>query len=178
MLKPIEYVSYGFDTLVTFKNIKEAILSPKNIAVLVVFLGACSVEHDTPTALENTNNDGASDTSKNTGQSFDPQDIDDGSSQDPDDSSSGNGPDSFSLSYEDIKPALVSSCGACHSSPSAKWQTEDPAKVRTLVNLDNPAQSSLLLKGENSIAHGGGKKWSAGDTNYDLVLSWIEQGAL
>ncbi|MEO6754185.1 MAG: DUF1549 domain-containing protein [Chthoniobacteraceae bacterium] len=45
------------------------------------------------------------------------------------------------------------------------------------INLAVPEESLLLLKGSNTLPHGGGKKLLPDDPNYALLLRWIREGA-
>lgn len=46
------------------------------------------------------------------------------------------------------------------------------------VDRTQPDKSLLLLKATRSMPHGGGRRFEVGDFNYNVVLNWIQGGAL
>src|SRR5262249_43265131 len=46
------------------------------------------------------------------------------------------------------------------------------------VDRSQPADSLLLLKGTRILPHGGGQRMSVDDPDYNLMLAWINGGAL
>ena len=49
--------------------------------------------------------------------------------------------------------------------------------AQNLINVKNPADSLLLLKPMNKVAHEGGVKFVYGDTTYQMFRAWIEDYA-
>ncbi len=95
----------------------------------------------------------------------------------------------------DVVPALTKlGCnqGACHGSQHGKGGFklsllgfEPEADYVAIVKSAggrralpyDPEQSLLLLKPTLSVAHGGGKRLEAGSRGYELLMSWLEDGA-
>lgn len=46
------------------------------------------------------------------------------------------------------------------------------------VDRTQPEKSLMLLKASRSMPHGGGRRFEVGDTNYNVILKWIENGAV
>src|SRR5690606_5655157 len=80
---------------------------------------------------------------------------------------------------------LQDHCGSCHAESAFAGSTAlglsgDPSRdypvARALVDLDDPAASSLLAeaRGEN---HGGGVALAPSSAEYAQLLAWIEGGA-
>ena len=61
--------------------------------------------------------------------------------------------------------------------PVEDHETIAKAQRSTRIDRLEPAKSVLLLKTTATIAHGGGQKIQPGSPQYQLLLSWIEQGA-
>ncbi len=88
------------------------------------------------------------------------------------------------LGYSDIKPALMA-CVGCHSTMATGYtlstglgdDNADYTATLGQVDLATADQSSLLTKASGSVGHGGGSPWAIGSADYDLVLTWIQQGA-
>ncbi|HVS39924.1 MAG TPA: hypothetical protein VMS17_30480 [Gemmataceae bacterium] len=55
--------------------------------------------------------------------------------------------------------------------------TLDYLRMTKLINLDDPEQSSLLLKPLGAVKHGGGKKFAVGDEGYKAFRQFIEDYA-
>ena len=71
-------------------------------------------------------------------------------------------------------------CHATHTLFNAKWQT-----VANVVDLKNPENSLVLRKpistaetegvaGAAATAHGGGRRWGKGSSQYEVILRWIQ----
>jgi hypothetical protein len=82
--------------------------------------------------------------------------------------------------------------GACHASQHGKGgfilsvMGFDPPSDRNAIvrdrmqrriNLLNPADSLLLKKPTMTVPHGGGRRISAGSTDYNILFAWIAAGA-
>ncbi len=82
--------------------------------------------------------------------------------------------------------------GACHASQHGKggftlsvMGFDPPAdrnaivrdRMQRRVNLLNPADSLLLKKPTMTVPHGGGRRLSAGSTDYNILFAWIAAGA-
>ena len=96
---------------------------------------------------------------------------------------------------EQILPILYKAgCngGACHASQHGKggftlsvMGFDPPAdriaivrdRMQRRVNLLNPADSLLLKKPTMTVPHGGGRRLSAGSTDYNILFAWIAAGA-
>jgi mono/diheme cytochrome c family protein len=106
-----------------------------------------------------------------------------GTSDAPDASGAGGGAGS---SYAaDIQPLLLGSCGSCHAPTGAASGSQlvftgsapdDYASVSSLVDLDNPNTSRLLVKAQGR-GHGGGAIYTSTSSRYAAVLRWIGEGA-
>jgi mono/diheme cytochrome c family protein len=93
--------------------------------------------------------------------------------------------DGGALSFAgDVYP-LLSPCQNCHvpggaaSSTSLIFMGNASADYTTVVNFVNtsaPASSRLLAKMSGS-GHGGGTIYAAGTSEYETILTWIQQGA-
>jgi len=59
---------------------------------------------------------------------------------------------------------------------SAYTDTDGTTGTRKGVS-DPVIRSSILLKTDGTIAHAGGKFWSAGDADYEAIKQWIAEGA-
>jgi hypothetical protein len=92
------------------------------------------------------------------------------------------------LGYEqDVHPLLDAGCERCHGPGNSAGDT-DYSVISTnveasymsaleFVELESPGDSRLLAKMAGS-GHGGGPIFVEGSVEYDLILAWIEQGAL
>lgn len=82
---------------------------------------------------------------------------------------------------QDILPQLnqgqSGSSGCLGSSCHSTWSYNQV--VPGLVDLGTPSNSRILLKPSGSISHSGGTRanWGVGQSNYNLTLEWIQQGA-
>jgi hypothetical protein len=93
--------------------------------------------------------------------------------------------DGGALSFAtDVYP-LLSPCMNCHVPGGAASSTSliftgsaatDYTTVLEFVNTSAPASSRLLAKLSGS-SHGGGTIYAAGTSEYETILSWIQQGA-
>lgn len=92
------------------------------------------------------------------------------------------------LGYEqDIHPLLDAGCERCHGPGNSAEDTNYDvisSDVETsymsalvFVDLDSPGDSRLLSKTAGN-GHAGGAIFAEGSAEYDLILAWIEQGAL
>lgn len=91
------------------------------------------------------------------------------------------------VSFADVDTVLWERCGTCHASGGAAGSTPlvlagDPEAdydtVASQVDTADPAASPLLLKGGNQTPHGGGAALEAGSSDWDLIIAWIEDGAV
>ncbi len=55
--------------------------------------------------------------------------------------------------------------------------TADPQETGDRVNTADPPNSLVLLKPTGAVSHSGGTLWNVTDTQYQKVLTWIQQGA-
>ncbi len=96
---------------------------------------------------------------------------------------------------EDILPVLYKSgcnAGACHASqygkggftlsvmgydPSADHNAITKASRGRRITPSNPESSLLLRKPTMAVPHGGGKRLELGSNDYNILASWIAQGA-
>ena len=107
--------------------------------------------------------------------------------------SASENPTSVSFRHEVLPLLTRHGCatGACHGSPSGKGGFRlslrgfDPAldeltlireQFGRRVNREHPEDSLILAKATMQIAHGGGRRLSATDESYQLLLRWIRQG--
>jgi hypothetical protein len=92
------------------------------------------------------------------------------------------------LGYErDIHPLLDAGCERCHGPGNSAGDTNYSVistdigasymSALGFVDLDSPGDSRLLSKAAGS-GHGGGTIFAEDGDEYDLILQWIEQGAL
>lgn len=92
------------------------------------------------------------------------------------------------LGYEqDIHPLLDAGCERCHGPGNSAEDTDygvistdvEASYMRALVfvDLDSPGDSRLLSKTAGN-GHVGGTIFAEDSAEYDLILAWIEQGAL
>jgi hypothetical protein len=96
------------------------------------------------------------------------------------------GGDGATLSFAtDIHPVLVRDCGSCHGAGGvaaasafhlSSSAADDHAVVVALVSMSNPAQSELLQRASGN-AHGGGTILTTTSSDYQLIESWIAEGA-
>jgi hypothetical protein len=99
---------------------------------------------------------------------------------------------SFRHEVEPILTRAGCNAGACHGTPSGKngfrlsLRGYDPAlDILTLtrevharrLDLLDPAASLLLRKATAQAPHEGGQRLTPGDTQYNLLLRWITEGA-
>jgi mono/diheme cytochrome c family protein len=82
----------------------------------------------------------------------------------------------------DVHPILMAQCSTCHTPAFAGFPLEDDpdvdhAAVLPHLDLDNPEDSHLLLKGTAAVTHGGGQALDPDSAAYDLIVAWIEAGA-
>ncbi len=99
---------------------------------------------------------------------------------------------SFRHEVEPILTRAGCNAGACHGTPSGKngfrlsLRGYDPAlDILTLtrevharrLDLLDPAASLLLRKATAQVPHEGGQRLTPGDTQYNLLLRWITEGA-
>ncbi len=96
---------------------------------------------------------------------------------------------------EDILPVLYKNgcnSGACHASqygkggftlsvmgfdPAADYQAMALNSRGRRLCLTNPLNSLLLRKPTQEVPHGGGKRFEVGSNDYNLIATWIRQGA-
>lgn len=99
-------------------------------------------------------------------------------------SDTGDGGESLSFN-SDILPVLLSRCESCHNSGGSASNTSfvltgEPALdyelVRDLVTPKDPAASRLLGKARGQ-GHGGGAVLTTASADYQLILTWIRDGA-
>ncbi|MEZ5451151.1 MAG: hypothetical protein R3E89_20085, partial [Thiolinea sp.] len=86
----------------------------------------------------------------------------------------------------DVSNILSSQCFSCHQSGSSGSGVFDLTNnvesdaafnaVRAKVDLSDPANSLVLRKNNGTLSHSGGAQLP-NDSNYDVILKWIEQGA-
>jgi hypothetical protein len=82
--------------------------------------------------------------------------------------------------------------GSCHGSfqgrggfrlslfgydPAMDFQASARDQMGRRVNLTSPEQSLLLLKATGQVPHGGGRRFSKGSWQYEMLRSWIADGA-
>jgi hypothetical protein len=97
---------------------------------------------------------------------------------------------------KDVAPILSKSgcnMGACHASqygkggfklsvfgfePSADHEMIVRDRRQRRVNLLKPEESLFLQKPTMTVPHGGAKRLQKGSPDYNLLLSWLEQGAV
>ncbi|MBX2819636.1 MAG: hypothetical protein KTR29_08140 [Rhodothermaceae bacterium] len=81
----------------------------------------------------------------------------------------------------DVIPAL-DDCVSCHRSGAGGWTynagDEAYSAVLNTVNRNAPTESELLIKATGGGNHGGGRIFSSASSEYEIILRWIEQGAL
>lgn len=92
------------------------------------------------------------------------------------------------VGYErDIHPLLDAGCERCHG-PGNNAEDTNYSVISTnveasymsalgFIDLDSPSDSRLLSKSAGN-GHAGGAIFAEGSAEYDLILRWIEQGAL
>ena len=85
-----------------------------------------------------------------------------------------------SVSFQESVVPALQGCASCHAGGAGGWtydggpQAYEQAVSR--IDLDAPAQSSLLGKATNEFAHGGGPQFTVESEEYEVVLAWIEAG--
>lgn len=86
----------------------------------------------------------------------------------------------------DVHSLLVSSCQSCHSAGGTAGDTawvltgdvdDDYAATVTMIDEASPTQSRLLTKGAGT-GHVAGAVFPTSSAEYELILTWIQQGAL
>jgi len=86
----------------------------------------------------------------------------------------------------DVNGLLTATCAHCHVPGEQAGDTQflltnDAAAnlvaVMPFVDTRAPASSSLLAK-MSGQTHGGGKVYAVGSPEYEIVLRWIQEGAL
>jgi hypothetical protein len=88
---------------------------------------------------------------------------------------------------QDIHPLLDAGCERCHG-PGNSAEDTNYSVISTdveasytsallFIDLDSPGDSRLLSKAAGN-GHAGGAIFAEGSVEYDLILAWIEQGAL
>ncbi|MEZ4398368.1 MAG: hypothetical protein R3B06_00005 [Kofleriaceae bacterium] len=88
-----------------------------------------------------------------------------------------------------VASILASRCTVCHADtnnvaayatyPLTSSADTDADYTATQAQIDtaSPADSDLLLKATNTVAHVGGGILTVGDSDYDVILAWIQDGA-
>jgi hypothetical protein len=78
--------------------------------------------------------------------------------------------------HEDVHPILTTKCGACHSTA---WGSTDRTTAYTAakaqVDVTAPAQSALIRKGDNQVAHGGGDQLDP--QQVATITKWVQECA-
>lgn len=95
----------------------------------------------------------------------------------------------------DIQPILSKAgcnSGACHGAAAGKngfklslrgyddegdWRTITRSNFGRRINLNEPAQSLLLLKPTNTVSHKGGQRFPVDSPEYKMLATWIASGA-
>jgi len=143
---------------------------------ILALLAGCSVEHDTPSSAAPSPSGAAPEEDSNENN----EETGIGNGETRDDTGSQNSDNTISstpsISISEVQAALQAKCGVCHSNSSSPWQTSNPEQIRSLVNWDSPEDSLLLMKGLNTVTHGGNKRWDKIDKEYETVINWIRQG--
>lgn len=108
-------------------------------------------------------------------------------------SSNAERPVSFELDVQPILTSAGCNTGACHGKQRGQNgfqlsllgfdsdfdfdQITQQARGRRLFPA-SPEKSLLLLKATAELPHGGGERFAMGTTSYELLLNWIQQGAV
>ncbi len=83
-----------------------------------------------------------------------------------------------------VTPLVQSNCAlaGCHNGSNAlpDFRVHATMSSPTYVNTGNPTASLIFQKASVNpgISHSGGKPWPVGGASYNLVLKWVQQGAL
>lgn len=92
-----------------------------------------------------------------------------------------SGPQSFA---DGVHDNIVRRCGSigCHGDGAGGFSIfgdieADYEAVLEHVVPGDAQSSALILKGTNSVNHGGGQVWSVGSPEYELIVTWIDDGA-
>jgi hypothetical protein len=89
------------------------------------------------------------------------------------------GGDEISFSVQ-VMPE-IDICSSCHASGTGGWTYDGGAdafaQAIEIVDTDDPENSLMLIKGSGGDSHGGGTLFAVSSDEYDLILSWIEDGA-
>lgn len=96
----------------------------------------------------------------------------------------GGGGDVTTLSFAaDVHPIFIDKCSTCHganSSTGFKLTGEADADldmVKSLADLSNPAESTILKKPTGQVSHGGGALIQVESAEYETILQWLTEGA-
>ena len=101
------------------------------------------------------------------------------------DSSAGDGGAQLSFAA-DVNGLLTATCAHCHVPGEQAGDTQflltsdaaaNLAAVMPFVDTSAPAASPLLAK-MSGQTHGGGTVYAVGSPEYEIVLRWIQEGAL
>ena len=89
-------------------------------------------------------------------------------------------PETVSFSA-DVVPVL-STCISCHNDGTGGWTyaggTAAYDEAFSVIDKDEPVNSLLLVKATGGAGHGGGALFSRSSPQYEILLRWVEQGAL
>jgi hypothetical protein len=82
----------------------------------------------------------------------------------------------------DVYPLLVDGCQGCHEPGALDFTvsgdvSETYESTLRFVDLDDPTSSRLLHKTRGD-GHGGGTVYGRTSAEYEVILSWIERGAM
>jgi hypothetical protein len=75
-----------------------------------------------------------------------------------------------------VHPTLIANCGGCHGTTFASTNRATAyAAAQTRVDTDAPAQSVLIQKGDNQVAHVGGDQLDPGEVT--SITTWVTECA-
>lgn len=75
-----------------------------------------------------------------------------------------------------VQPILTSKCGTCHGTTfGSSDRATAHAAALSRVNTSTPAQSTLLQKGNGTVAHGGGDALT--DQEVTTLTTWVTECA-
>lgn len=75
-----------------------------------------------------------------------------------------------------VHPILTAKCGACHGTTfGSSDRATAYAAAQTRVNTAAPASSTLLQKGNGTVAHAGGDQLDPAEVT--SITTWITEGA-
>jgi len=84
--------------------------------------------------------------------------------------------------YQRVNPIFTSSCSGCHNNMARTFylggnDLSDYNISKTMIDLVTPANSQILRKATNAVAHNGGQVFAVGSSSYNTIVEWVNKVA-